>query len=422
MPDCARTTVHIGCGAGFMGDRFDASLPILASMARREGPRYLMFEVLAERTLAVAQNVRRDDPSKGYSPYLEHYVRPCLAEAKRLGVTVVSNMGAANPAGGARRILEIAQEMGVPGVRVAAVLGDDLTELMPAAEIAAIETMEGIGLDGRAVLAANVYLGARPVAEAVATGADGAARVRVVRQPRRLGWVGNSNFLLDAAQAEGEYAFFAFHDDPVQPTYVERLAEALDRHPRAVLAFSDILSRGATESYVELDGISDRQERARRVLRMQGPWWIPNRGLFRLQAARAVGGMRRHLAGEYKADWPWLVALAMRGEFVRVPEPLIQKVWRDGSLSAVWNRRLRLWPSAAVVLACAREVRRAGAPLGETLVLYGELGRFASGTLRSVLIDGHPRRERRAGRAAATADATRGSIAPHRTRDCDPAG
>ncbi len=58
-------TVHIGCGAGFMGDRFDASLPILASMERRAGPRYLMFEVLAERTLAVAQNVRREDPSKG---------------------------------------------------------------------------------------------------------------------------------------------------------------------------------------------------------------------------------------------------------------------------------------------------------------------------------------------------------------------
>lgn len=251
------------------------------------------------------------------------------------------------------------------------------------------------------------------------------ARVRVVRQPRRLGWVGNSNFLLDAAQPEGEYAFFAFHDDPVQPTYVERLAEALDRHRHAVLAFSDILSRGAAESYVELEGISDRQERARRVLRMQGPWWIPNRGLFRLEAARAVGGMRRHLAGEYKADWPWLVALAMRGEFVRVPAPLIHKVWRDESLSAVWNRRLRLWPSAAVLLACAREVRRASPLLGEQLVLYGELVRFAAGTLRSVLIEGHPRRGRRAGRtaaSAATADTPRGSIAPNRTGNYDPAG
>ncbi len=251
------------------------------------------------------------------------------------------------------------------------------------------------------------------------------ARVRVVRQPRRLGWVGNSNFLLDAAQGEGEYAFFAFHDDPVQPTYVERLAEALDRHPRAALAYSDILSRGVVETYVALEGISDRQERARRVLRMQGSWWIPNRGLFRLEAARAIGGLRRHVAGEYKADWPWLVALAMRGEFIRVPEPLIHKVWRDESLSAVWNRRLRLWPSAAVLLACAREVRRARPPLGEQLVLYGELARFASSTLRSVLIEGHPRRGRLAGRTAANAatlDTPRVSIASDRTRDCDPAG
>lgn len=155
-----------------MGDRFDASLPILASMARREGPRYLMFEVLAERTLAVAQNVRRGDPSKGYSPYLEHYVRPALAQAKALGVTIVSNMGAANPAGGAKRVLEIARELGVEGVKIAVVLGDDLTDLIPPGEIAAMPTMEGIGLDGRPILAANVYLGARPVAKAIATGAD----------------------------------------------------------------------------------------------------------------------------------------------------------------------------------------------------------------------------------------------------------
>ena len=119
-------TVHIGCGAGFMGDRFDASLPILASMEAREGPKYLMFEVLAERTLAVAQNVRRSDPSKGYSPYLDHYIRPALARAKALGVTIISNMGAANPVGAAHRVQEIAAELGVEGLTVAA-----LTSLRP---------------------------------------------------------------------------------------------------------------------------------------------------------------------------------------------------------------------------------------------------------------------------------------------------
>ncbi|MFK7945179.1 MAG: acyclic terpene utilization AtuA family protein [Paracoccaceae bacterium] len=165
-------TVHIGCGAGFMGDRFDASLPILADMKSREGSKYLMFEVLAERTLAVAQNVRREDPTKGYSPYLDHYVRPALALAKARGVTIVSNMGAANPVGAAHRVLEIAAEEGLSGLRVAVLLGDDLLEHIPATEIAAMPTMEGIGFDGRPIVAANAYLGARSVAEAVATGAD----------------------------------------------------------------------------------------------------------------------------------------------------------------------------------------------------------------------------------------------------------
>ena len=165
-------TVHIGCGAGFMGDRFDASLAILRDMETREGPKYLMFEVLAERTLAVAQNVRREDPAKGYSPYLEHYIRPALAKARAGGVTIVSNMGAANPVGAARRVLEIAEELGIGGLSVATVTGDDLLDTIPAAEIAAMDTMEGIGFDGRPIVAANAYLGARPVAEAIATGAD----------------------------------------------------------------------------------------------------------------------------------------------------------------------------------------------------------------------------------------------------------
>ena len=225
--------------------------------------------------------------------------------------------------------------------------------------------------------------------------AAGDRRFRVIRQARRRGWIGNTNVLLEAAAAvRADYCFFAFHDDPPRPTYVARLVEALEHDPGAVLAFSDILSREGVDSYLELEAVSDRLERARRVLRMQGQWWIPNRGLFRMSAAQKVGGMRRHLAGEYKADWPWLVALSLRGGFVRVPEPLVRKVWRDDSLSAGWNRRVRVWPAAAVVLACAREVRRARPPIAEELRMQFELARFGVRTLGSVLTRG------RAGRAA----------------------
>lgn len=165
-------TVHIGCGAGFMGDRFDAALPILASMANRDGPKYLMYEVLAERTLAVAQQLRRGNPEAGYSPYLDHYIRPSLAEAKQLGVRIISNMGAANPVGAAKRVREIADELGVKDLKIAAVTGDDLTTVMTPEDIASTPTMEGIGFEGRPIIAANVYLGARGISDALATGAD----------------------------------------------------------------------------------------------------------------------------------------------------------------------------------------------------------------------------------------------------------
>jgi len=208
-------------------------------------------------------------------------------------------------------------------------------------------------------------------------GAD--PRFRLTKQPHRLGWVGNANYLL--GQAQGDYAFFAFHDDPVQPTYVARLVKALDRRPDAVLAFSDVLSRDTVVSYRELEGTPDRVARARQIIRRQGLWWLPNRGLFRLSAARQIGGMRTHLAGEYQADWPWLLHLALLGEFVRVPEPLIRKTFRDDSLSAQWWRVRKPWQSAAVLLACAREVRRARPPLSEEIRLHKELARLWVWTL-----------------------------------------
>lgn len=64
-------TVYIANGAGFSGDRFDAAVPLVAQLASCSGPRYLMFEVLAERTIAIAQIAKEKDPASGYSPYLE---------------------------------------------------------------------------------------------------------------------------------------------------------------------------------------------------------------------------------------------------------------------------------------------------------------------------------------------------------------
>jgi glycosyltransferase involved in cell wall biosynthesis len=198
-------------------------------------------------------------------------------------------------------------------------------------------------------------------------------RVRVIRQPERLGWIGNANALLRAAA--GEYVFFAFHDDPLQPQYVEQLVAALECAPDAVLAFCDVDSNLGPFRYDVLEGIGDRFERARRVLLQRGPWWVPNRGLMRVDAVQQLGGMRRHRAGEVAADLPWLLRLALLGSFVRVPAPLISKRFRDAGLSASWQkdtcRRL------AVVLACLDVIRCAGFGRLRTLRLYAEAAVFA---------------------------------------------
>jgi glycosyltransferase involved in cell wall biosynthesis len=189
-------------------------------------------------------------------------------------------------------------------------------------------------------------------------------RFEVIVQTERLGWVGNVNALL--GKADRELCFFAFHDDLLHPNYVSALAAALVANPKAVLSFSDIETSyldGRVEpgSFPALDDISDTVERTRRIVARVGDWWAPHRGLFRTEVGKRIGGLRRHLAGEFSADWPWLVRLSLCGEFVRVPQNLCRKRYMKDSLSLKWKRSR--WESLAVNVSCIREVLRADAPL-----------------------------------------------------------
>lgn len=205
------------------------------------------------------------------------------------------------------------------------------------------------------------------------------ARIRVIRQPRNRGWVGNVNALLAEARA-ADYLLFAFQDDLPEPGYVERCVAALEADPGAVLAFSDIrLIRqdGAAEdrTYTRLDGVTDRIERARRIARLEGSWWIPNRGVFRASAAREIGGLRRHAAGEFSADWPWLLEMSLLGGFVRIPERLVTKVYLPDSLSRSWRFGARQW--AAATASAMTAVSRRRLPARDGIALHATLARFA---------------------------------------------
>jgi glycosyltransferase involved in cell wall biosynthesis len=202
-------------------------------------------------------------------------------------------------------------------------------------------------------------------------------RFRVIRQPRNLGWVGNVNALLNAAR--GDYLLFAFQDDLPEPAYIEKCVAALEANPRAIIAYSDIAlvnQDGSREEkrYAELDGVSDRLERGRRVAWQEGSWWIPNRGVFRSRAAAEIGGLRRHAAGEFSADWPWLLHMTLLGEGIRVPERLVTKIYMTRSLSRSWNFGGRSW--TAVTLSAAGAVWRADIPLHEKIALMPVLTGF----------------------------------------------
>ncbi|MCW5593363.1 MAG: DUF1446 domain-containing protein [Burkholderiales bacterium] len=162
----ARQPLLIGCGAGFSGDRPDAPEAVVATLSARGGPACLMLETLAERTLALAQLRRREDPQAGYEPLLDRLVGPVLAECLGNGIRIVSNFGAANPTAAARRIDEIARIEGFTNPRIAVVTGDDLSGPAHHALLA-----ERLG-EARHPVSANAYLGAEPIAAAWDAGAE----------------------------------------------------------------------------------------------------------------------------------------------------------------------------------------------------------------------------------------------------------
>lgn len=164
-----KPSLLVGCAAGFSGDRIDAAGPVVQELIARAQPAVLVFETLAERTLALAQLARRSDPNAGFEPLMLDFLRPILADCLQHGIRIVSNFGAANPDGAARAITELAQQLGVPLPRIAVVHGDDVSA---SAHRQLLQKALGTQMPSQPLVSANAYIGARPIAEALQAGAD----------------------------------------------------------------------------------------------------------------------------------------------------------------------------------------------------------------------------------------------------------
>ncbi|HEU4818415.1 acyclic terpene utilization AtuA family protein [Janthinobacterium sp.] len=159
-------TIRIGAGAGYSGDRIEPAV----ELAERGELDFLIFECLAERTIALAQQAKMQDPRQGYDPLLAERMRAVLRPCSENGVRILTNMGAANPLAAAAAIRAIADELGLPHIKVAAVTGDDVLALVTGGDYLD-DTGAPVAQLGDRLLSANAYLGAQPLVDALAQGA-----------------------------------------------------------------------------------------------------------------------------------------------------------------------------------------------------------------------------------------------------------
>jgi len=161
--------IRIGCGSG--GCSYERLEPAI-ELVEKGNIDYLIFECLAERTIAEAQRKKIDDPETGYNPMLEERMRIFLPLMKKHGFKIVSNMGAANTPAAIRKILSIAREEGITGLKIASVIGDDITKMLPMyADMPLWDSTQPLSTLEH-ITSANVYLGADAITEALDQGAD----------------------------------------------------------------------------------------------------------------------------------------------------------------------------------------------------------------------------------------------------------
>ena len=161
--------IRIGSGAGYAGDRIEPAVELM----EKGNLDYIIFECLAERTVAIGQQDKEKDPSKGYNQLLDYRMEKILPLMAKNKVKVITNMGAANPVSAAERTCEIARKLGVGGLKIACVTGDDITDELDKYENEKV-LEDGTLLKKKkdVLISANVYMGAEGITKALEEGAN----------------------------------------------------------------------------------------------------------------------------------------------------------------------------------------------------------------------------------------------------------
>lgn len=212
-------------------------------------------------------------------------------------------------------------------------------------------------------------------------------RFKIFAQSERQGWVNNVNFCF--SQISCRYCMILSHDDTLDPNYISTLLPQLKQNSQAIVAFSGmqhVYPNGsmAIQHYLNLNDKDSILARAYLVLDRTGPWWIAYRGIFPSWVIRQYGGLEKNAAGEFSADFNWVLRLALLGQFIASDKVLYFKERRPESLSAQW--RHNIWQYTALYLSCIKTIIRLDLPKAVTLALVFRIIRKLGGRIKLALL------------------------------------
>ena len=167
--------LRIGCASGFWGDSEAGA----AQLVLHGGIDYLVFDFLAEITMSLLARAQEKKPDSGYAPDFVRIVAGLATELKSRGIKVISNAGGVNPKACGEALTQQFESLGID-LKIAVIEGDDLSARAGEFRAAGVREMFSGAAMPQKFLSVNAYLGAQPIAAALAAGADIVITGRVV--------------------------------------------------------------------------------------------------------------------------------------------------------------------------------------------------------------------------------------------------
>ena len=164
-------------------------------------------------------------------------------------------------------------------------------------------------------------------------------RVKIVVQPRRLGWVRNTAAVLSGASEEAEFVCVQPHDDWIETDYLAVLLDAARQHSNAAVVFSDLAAFGTRQEIISQESVVGTAFERQLLLLTRHYNAVAYRGLTRTSALRAVPAISGNDWGNFACDTVWMARLARAGNLVRVPRVLYHKRYLSSGTHAEWTTR-----------------------------------------------------------------------------------